>query len=40
MHKTSLQTMSALIKSPESGSRNIINKTIPEEVSLTLIPSN
>ncbi len=40
IHKTSLQTMSALIKSPESGSRNIINKTIPEEVSLTLIPSN
>jgi putative colanic acid biosynthesis UDP-glucose lipid carrier transferase len=40
IHKTSLQTMSALIKSPESGSRNIINKTIPEEISLTLIPSN
>jgi len=40
IHKTSLQTISALIKSPESGSRNIINKTIPKEVSLTLIPSN
>jgi putative colanic acid biosynthesis UDP-glucose lipid carrier transferase len=40
IHRTSVQTMSALIKPPETETKNVRDKPVTKGVSLKLIPGN